>query len=142
MNEETIKKAKEAATVEELMALANENGIELSGEQAKAYFDRFHAAGELAEDELANVAGGGCGGGGGKKEVTYDQPGCDKWVHRNCGGASGTIHVRNEGVLAGRPIVKTYTGRGCLKCNDTVVKCHNCEHAVDCTGVCYTCNAP
>ena len=61
MNEEIIKKAAEARTPEELLALAKENGIELSGEQAKALFARLHpASGELADDELDAVAGGGC----------------------------------------------------------------------------------
>ncbi|MCH5187402.1 MAG: hypothetical protein J1F63_03275 [Oscillospiraceae bacterium] len=60
MNEEMIKKAKETKTVEELIALANENDIELTEELAKEYFERLHATGELADDELENVSGGGC----------------------------------------------------------------------------------
>ena len=66
MNEELVKKAKEAKSVEELLALAGENGIGLTEEQAKAYFAQLHpAAGELDDDELDAVAGGGCGGGDG-----------------------------------------------------------------------------
>ena len=38
MNEEMIAKAKEARSVEELIALAKENGVELTEEDAKAYF--------------------------------------------------------------------------------------------------------
>ena len=67
MNEEMIKKAKEAKSVEELLALAKENNLELTGEQAKAFFAQLHpASGELADDELDAVAGGGCGGGVGE----------------------------------------------------------------------------
>ena len=63
MDKELIKKAKEAKSAEELLALAKENNIGMTGEQAKAYFAQLHpAAGELADDELDAVAGGGCGG--------------------------------------------------------------------------------
>ena len=61
MNEEMITKAKEAKSVEELIALAKENGIELTEEDAKMYFEQLSAKkGELSDDELDNVAGGGC----------------------------------------------------------------------------------
>ena len=68
MKEELIQKAKEAKSAEELLALARENSIELTEEQAKACFARLHpAAGELTDDELDAVAGGGCGGDGGTR---------------------------------------------------------------------------
>ena len=60
MNSELVAKAKEAKSAEELLAMAKENDIELTGEQAKEYYDRLHATGELSDDELDNVAGGGC----------------------------------------------------------------------------------
>ena len=61
MEKELIAKAKETNTVEELMALAKENGIRLTEEEAKTYFAKLHpATGELSDDELDNVAGGGC----------------------------------------------------------------------------------
>lgn len=59
MNEEMITKAKEAKSVEELIALAKENGVELNEEDAKMYFEQLNAKkGELSDDELDNVAGG------------------------------------------------------------------------------------
>jgi len=62
---ELIEKAKSAKTPEELMALAKENGMELTEESAKAYLDLLHPqTGELSDDELDNVAGGGCHNGG------------------------------------------------------------------------------
>ena len=61
MDQEIIAKAREAKSAEELLAMAKENDIELTGEQAKEYYDRLHASGELSDDELDNVAGGGCG---------------------------------------------------------------------------------
>lgn len=61
MTPELMKQAKSAATPESLLALAKENGIELTGEEAKAYFDQLHpGTGELSDEELDNVAGGGC----------------------------------------------------------------------------------
>ena len=56
MEKELIAKAKETNTVEELMTLAKENGIRLTEEDAKLH----PATGELSDDELDNVAGGGC----------------------------------------------------------------------------------
>lgn len=38
MNQELVNKARKAESVEELLALAKENGIELTNEQAKEYF--------------------------------------------------------------------------------------------------------
>ena len=61
MNEMLVK-AKKAKTPEELLAIANENGVELDEEGAKAYFEQLHqSTGELSDDELDEVSGGGCG---------------------------------------------------------------------------------
>ena len=60
-NQELLAKAKQAKNPDELMSLAKENGIEMTEESAKAYFEQLHPkTGELADDELDNVAGGGC----------------------------------------------------------------------------------
>ena len=63
LNDKLLEKAKNAKTVEELVAVAKENGFELTAEEAKTYFAKLNAKeGELADDELDNVAGGGkCG---------------------------------------------------------------------------------
>ena len=60
--EEQLAKIKAAKTAEELIALAKAEGIEASEDEIKAQFDAMHKEGELADDELDNVAGG-CGGG-------------------------------------------------------------------------------
>jgi predicted ribosomally synthesized peptide with nif11-like leader len=58
---ELIEKAKSAKSPEELIALAKENGIELSAEQARDCFAKLNPKnGELGDDELDNVSGGGC----------------------------------------------------------------------------------
>ena len=60
LTSEQITKAKAAKSVEELMALAKENGVVLTKEGAAKYFAEFHREGELADEELDNVAGGTC----------------------------------------------------------------------------------
>lgn len=77
---EIIEKAKRAKSAEELTALAKENGIELTEDEAKEYFERLNKSDELSDEELDNVAGGGCGGGG----PQYAPSRC-----RYCGGRLG-----------------------------------------------------
>ena len=58
---EQIEKAKGAKSVEELIALAKEVNLEMTEEEAKAYFAQLNpGTGELSEEELDNVSGGGC----------------------------------------------------------------------------------
>ena len=64
--QEQLTKAKAAKSAEELLALAKENGLELTEEEAKNYFEQWHKKGELADEELDNVSGG-CGGPDGPK---------------------------------------------------------------------------
>ena len=62
MNQELITKAKAAKSVEELLELAKSSNVELSEEQAKEYFAKLNPTkGELSDDELDDVSGGGCG---------------------------------------------------------------------------------
>ena len=67
---ELLEKAKQAKTPEELLALAKENGAEITEESAKAYFEQLHKTGELTDDELDNVSGGGCHAKDGRLVVT------------------------------------------------------------------------
>ena len=57
---EQIAKAKAAKSAEELLAYAKEIGYPLTEEEAKHYFEQWHKEGELADEELDNVAGGTC----------------------------------------------------------------------------------
>lgn len=57
---EQIAKAKAAKSVEELIALAKENGIELTEMDAKKYCSILNTPEKLSDEELENVAGG-CG---------------------------------------------------------------------------------
>ncbi len=60
MDKELLKKAKKAESVESLISLAEENNIELSNEEAEKIFTRLNSNGELSDDDLDAVSGGGC----------------------------------------------------------------------------------
>ena len=58
---EMIEKAKAARSAEELLALAKENNVEMTEEEAKTYFAQLNPkCGELDDDDLDAVAGGAC----------------------------------------------------------------------------------
>ena len=59
---ELIEKARAAKSADEIAAIADEQGVEMSGEETASIYASLHEAeGEIADDELDNVAGGGCG---------------------------------------------------------------------------------
>ncbi len=60
MNEEMLRMAQTAQSVDELLTMAKDNGVVVTEKQAREYFERIHASGELADDELDAVSGG-CG---------------------------------------------------------------------------------
>ncbi len=63
--DEMIEKARLAKTPDELLEKSKENGIEMTAEEARKNFELMQPkSGEIADEELDNVAGGGCGGGG------------------------------------------------------------------------------
>ena len=53
-----IELAKKAQSVKELVALARKDKIEISEEDARIYFERWHSSYELSDDELDMVGGG------------------------------------------------------------------------------------
>lgn len=87
---ELIARAKQAKSAEELIALAEENGIALTEEKAREYFGRLNGSGELSDNELDSVSGGGC-------DSFQCCPRCDYplekvgkgWRCRSCGFTSG-----------------------------------------------------
>ena len=79
---EQVEAAKAAKSPEELVAVAKEAGHEITLEQAAAFLKQ----GELADEELENVAGGSCysAGGGGEGNVTVTDQGSVliiEWVY-------------------------------------------------------------
>jgi len=114
---EMLNAAKNAKTAEELIALAKENNIEATEEEIRTYYEQTHTTGELADDELDNVAGG-CGGGGdsGSGESYYNYP--DGCIVRNivvyCNQGCGNNRYRLKWSKSGR-LATLY----CTKCNAT-----------------------
>ncbi len=72
MTNELLQKAKECKSAEELLALAKENGMEMTENQAAELFARLNQEGELSDDELDSAAGGGCGGSSDDKDCLKD----------------------------------------------------------------------
>src|SRR5664279_3127761 len=92
-NEEAIAKAKQAKSVEELLTLAKESGVEMTAEQAQEYYTQLNPkSGELSDDELDNVAGGVV-----EQVYKVGQPEateggtCDLWICFFCGHRK--IHI-------------------------------------------------
>ena len=83
---ELLLKAKQAKSAEELLTLAKENDIELTEESANAYFEQLRKVGELSDDELDNVAGGGCHATDNRLIVTTHNK-CELWACKDCGGS-------------------------------------------------------
>ncbi len=97
-NEELMAKARGAKSAEELLALAKENDVEFTEEQANAYFEQMNKTGELSDDELDSVAGGGCHKSDGRLVVSYCYK-CERWKCKKCGGGTKphpTIRNLNE----------------------------------------------
>ena len=68
---EMMEKAKNAKNAEELLALAKENGVAMSEDEAQMYYDQLNPkSGELSDDDLDAVAGGGCQSSSGRTVVT------------------------------------------------------------------------
>lgn len=90
-HEELVVKAKNAASVEEILQLAKENEVEITPECAQAYFAHLHRTGALNDEELDNVSGGGCHHEG--KLVVSALNYCDDWICERCGKHQhNTIH--------------------------------------------------
>lgn len=60
VKKDLLEKAKAAKTVEELLDMARNENIDITEKEAAKIFADLHQNGELADEELDNVAGGGC----------------------------------------------------------------------------------
>ena len=89
---EMIEKAKGVKSAEELLALAKENNIEMTPDEAATYFAQLNPkSGELNDDDLDNVAGGACSNKGQRVRVTSGET-CKK-----CGGNIGIMETYYQG---------------------------------------------
>ena len=95
---EMIEQAKAAKSAEELLAIAKENGVDVTADEAKTYFEQLNPkSGELGDEELDSVAGGACSGSDfqsaspvqeGTRVRVINGKTCSK-----CGGTTGTYTV-------------------------------------------------
>ena len=115
-NKELLEKAKQANSAEELLALAKENNVEFTQEQAEAYFDQMNKSGELSDDELDNVAGGTCYHG--ERPVVTAINECDYWACEYCGGTQRDFYAME---------VPEYHGCSVKDCN-VKVSCSSCVY--------------
>ena len=91
-NTELLEKAKEAKSTEELLTLAKENGVELTKEETEAYFAQMNKSGELSDEELDNVSGGGCHAKDGRLIVTSAYS-CEDFTCKLCGSHRRDYHT-------------------------------------------------
>ena len=112
---ELLEKAKQAESAEALKALAKENEYDMSDEEASAYFAQLHKSGELNDEELENVSGGGCHNGG--HLVVSPMHSCDLWKCKK--------HNREPEYSGHR---NYYTGADVYRCPvcHAVIKCKDC----------------
>lgn len=116
---ELIEKAKQAKSAAELMELAKANNVEMNAEEAAAYFAQLNpASGELSDDELDNVSGGGCHASDGRLIVTVGHW-CENFGCKVCGGDGTT--VRGGGGAEPGLVV-------CANCGDIGVCCNYCRY--------------
>lgn len=97
LTQEQLEKAKQAKSAEELLILAKENGMEMTEEEAKAYYAQLNpVSGEIADDELENVAGGGCG----QQKYEFPPEGAlVTFISHTCpfcGGTQGIFHLERK----------------------------------------------
>ena len=107
---ELLEKAKAAKSAEELIALAKENGAEITAEEAHAYFAKLNSqSDELSDDELDQVAGG-C------YVDVYDKfDSCGQFTCRICGGSDPNCTLSS--VCANCKYATKYAG------NSELIKC-------------------
>ena len=97
MNKELLKKAKNVQSAEDLLALAKEENIALTGEQAGEYFAKLQSPeSKLSDAELDAVCGGGCSDyasvsidGHYYKLVNDRTDSCGRFTCRACGRGRG-----------------------------------------------------
>ena len=104
---EIIAKAKAAASADELLAIAKENGVELTLDEAKTYFDQISASGEVADEELDLVAGG-CG-------TTFANGERVRLKYKRCSDCKSDIGIYYLHTAAGHVSIK------CVNCGNVIM---------------------
>lgn len=96
-HEEMISKAQKAESAQELLAIARENGLDLSPEDAQRYIDVKNQNGELPDEVLDGVSGGAAYTLRGGYLIVTNFHECDRWRCSKCGGSDFSYtQVANE----------------------------------------------
>ena len=115
-HEELVAKAREAKSAEEIMELAKAEGMELTEQGAKEYYAMLNPqSGELSDDELDNVSGGGCKTKVGKENFTVVTSGKKCFTGQYEEYRLGTYHQAPE-------LMRTWRGFSSSGC------CGRCKH--------------
>lgn len=88
ITKEQIEMARKANSKKEILSLAKEEGYDISDYEADKIFEYLNKHGELSEEELNNVTGGGCNDGGSTPKFTLNQT-----VYMMISGYSRKCHV-------------------------------------------------
>ena len=121
-NEELILKTKEAQTVEELLTVARENGLELSAEDAQHYLDTNNQSGELSDEALEGISGGAAYTLQDGYLIVTNFHECDRWACSECGG--NDFKLTDVASDTGKAVAHKCNGRpnGCGK------SCNTCKY--------------
>ena len=123
-NAEMIEKAKTVKSADELLELAKASNVEMTADEAATYFAQLGPkSGELDDDDLDAVAGGGCGG------SDNDNPAV---------GVGDTVQITSEAACptcGGKiGIVSKKHSRGycikCKECNEQICDLGDCTFIV------------
>ncbi len=100
MNEELLNKAKATKSPEELLKLAQENGMpKFNEENAKVYFEALHHSGELADEELSVSAGACALRAHGQKMVSMYNT-CNHYRCKVCNGGTNGFYPKKKDYYA------------------------------------------
>ena len=120
---ELLREAKTAKSAEDLLALAKENNVEMTEEEAKTYFEQLNANGAVSDDELDAVAGGACSDDSGNDNPAV---GVGDTVQitsgKNCSSCGSNMGI------AARHKKGAYIK--CAQCGDAICKFNECTYIV------------
>ena len=120
--QELLQKAKQAENSAALLALAKENGWDMTQEEADTLFARMHGKGELSDEELENVTGG-CGKKPQPQLISDVEKCCQYWTCMYDGS------TKWESMRDPRdPFTKVFY-KGCVCCKQPR-NCVNCKYSM------------
>ena len=122
---EMIEKAKVAKNAEELLALAKENNVEMTADEAATYFAQLNPkSGELNDDDLDSVAGGACSSDSDVATVGTIVRVTSGQTCENCGGNIGKVTA----VLGGSGAIPGIVCENCIVTGKAYIIVNDINH--------------